>query len=299
MFVGPVKFIYHRFYNLKKYIMLSMLPAELVLHVLSFLAPQSAARLKATSSEFSKIVDESSQGRFLKYVYEQPNAEFFECGHWCACDAARRGDVSTLTWLSRQKFSLDGRVLVEAIVHAQPHCITWALESGLDPDTASDMLVLRMIREATVKTIQSLHVHECVPMQKVCAQAARDGRLDVIEWAYANDARGDERTCAGAGAGGHTNVLEWLRSRGCPWDKQTTYAAAYHTNLATLRWAVEQGCEWDAATFRYALHTGDEELLAWMLDAGCSIDRSCVEQDATTSLNPNVLAWVRTMGLIN
>ena len=48
------------------------------------------------------------------------------------------------------------------------------------------------------------------------ALAARNGYLEVLQWARAHGCPWDEMVCKEAAANGHREVLEWARAQGCP-----------------------------------------------------------------------------------
>ena len=48
--------------------------------------------------------------------------------------------------------------------------------------------------------------------------------------------------CATAAGDGHLEVLQWLRVRDCVWNWQTCYRAAMGGHMEVLRWARENGC---------------------------------------------------------
>ena len=50
----------------------------------------------------------------------------------------------------------------------------------------------------------------------VCANAARDGQLEVLRWARDRGCEWDWLTCLYAAEGGHLEVLRWARENGCP-----------------------------------------------------------------------------------
>ena len=48
----------------------------------------------------------------------------------------------------------------------------------------------------------------------------------------------DERVCAEAAAGGYLEVLKWARECGCPWDEDACAYAAAGGHLEVLKWAL-------------------------------------------------------------
>ena len=49
-----------------------------------------------------------------------------------------------------------------------------------------------------------------------CAQAARKGDLENLQWLCEKGFTMDAYTCSQAAAGGHLEVLQWARQNGCP-----------------------------------------------------------------------------------
>ena len=76
----------------------------------------------------------------------------------------------------------------------------------------------------------------------ICQHAARDGYLEVLQWARASGCPWDELTCIWAARNGHLEVLQWARANGCPWDEDTCAEAAENGHLEVLQWARANGC---------------------------------------------------------
>jgi hypothetical protein len=102
--------------------------------------------------------------------------------------------------------------------------------------------------------------------------AARDGRLDVLQWLRKDGCQWATSACACAAAGGHLATLKWLRKKGCPWDCDTTTFAADSNQFATLKWVRQNGCEWNVSTCAGAASNGNWEMLKWARDNGCYWD---------------------------
>ena len=107
-----------------------------------------------------------------------------------------------------------------------------------------------------------------------CAEAARGGHLEVLQWVRAQGCPWDEGTCCEASKGGHLEVLQWAREQGCPWDEDTCWGAFEGGHLEVLQWAQEQGCPWDwgrlvsACAWQKAVPTV-LEVLQWARVHGC------------------------------
>lgn len=83
----------------------------------------------------------------------------------------------------------------------------------------------------------------------VCAKAAQNGHLHVIQWARSVNCEWDTITCANAAKGGHLAVLQWAREHNCPWDRHTCTGAIRNGHLEILQWARRNGAPWDTQSY--------------------------------------------------
>jgi hypothetical protein len=72
------------------------------------------------------------------------------------------------------------------------------------------------------------------------------GRLNVLQWAFANNCPWDWDICRIAAYNGRLDILKWARKVGCPWDVCTCAVAAERGHNEILKWARKHGCPWDA-----------------------------------------------------
>jgi len=77
----------------------------------------------------------------------------------------------------------------------------------------------------------------------MCAHAARNGHLDILQWARTNDCPWNKWTCSNAARNGHLEILQWTRKHGCPWSRWTCIYAARNGHLEILQWAIANGCD--------------------------------------------------------
>ena len=56
----------------------------------------------------------------------------------------------------------------------------------------------------------------------------------------------DERVMADAAEGGNLEVVQWLRGEGCPWDSLTCHHAVFKSHVEVLRWVRANGCPFRA-----------------------------------------------------
>ncbi|KAJ1639540.1 hypothetical protein T492DRAFT_899215 [Pavlovales sp. CCMP2436] len=103
----------------------------------------------------------------------------------------------------------------------------------------------------------------------ICADAEREGHLEVLRYAHEHGCPWDSSTYYLAAKEGHLEVLRYAHERGCPWDRNTCYQAAYGGHLEVLRYAHEHGCPWDSDTCEAAAGGGHVEVLRYAHEHGC------------------------------
>jgi hypothetical protein len=140
--------------------------------------------------------------------------------------------------------------------------------SGLAPTAAAGTRASAAARRRRA-TWRSSGANGCPWDWRTCADAARGGQLEVLQWARANGAQWDEWTCRYAADGGHLAVLQWARANGCPWDAMTCAHAALNGHQHVLEWARANGCPWDPQTCSFAAHKGHLSVLQWARARGC------------------------------
>merc|ERR1712159_781309 len=84
-----------------------------------------------------------------------------------------------------------------------------------------------------------------------------------ISWALEKCSEEKERFCAQMARKGNLELLQFLHEKGCPWDKETCRHAAYYGHLEFLKYAHENGCPWDYMTCSNAACNGHLECLKY------------------------------------
>ena len=130
---------------------------------------------------------------------------------------------------------------------------------------------------------------------RLCAEAARAGKLEILEYALVNRYWFDEWTCALAAKEGHLAVLKWAHANGCPWNEKTCALAALGGHLTVLQWAHANGCPWDADTCNNAAFRGHLEVLQWAHANGCIL-HDYTSAQAAKGGHLEVLKWLRAIG---
>jgi len=107
---------------------------------------------------------------------------------------------------------------------------------------------------------------------KICDYAARNGHLDVLQWAKSNGYSWSLDICSCAGENGHLEVLKWARSNGYSWSSDTCALAAQNGHLKVLKWARSNGCDWNSRTYFGAIENGHYHVAVWAITNGCPTD---------------------------
>ena len=132
-----------------------------------------------------------------------------------AANAAKAGDAETLVWLCRNGAAADGLA-------------SMAAQAG------------------HLGCLRALHQHGVPLGDHVADYAARNGHLDILEWAHALGYSGFGTMTSGcAAARGDIGCLEWLHAAGCLRGAGTCCHAASAGQLRALAWLVGSGCPWD------------------------------------------------------
>lgn len=85
----------------------------------------------------------------------------------------------------------------------------------------------------------------------MCAAAAADGKLNLLQWLVDNGCEWNEKTCCAAAKGGHIRVLSYARERGCPCGTVTRDAAKKHNQIEVLDCLWKWGIRPDLETEKY------------------------------------------------
>ena len=159
--------------------------------------------------------------------------------------------------------------------------VRWLLSRGekwdegrlMRPSLRRFMVCATAARDGDLKVLQWARANGCVWDWRTCACAAAGGHLEVLKWARENGCEWNWQTCAFAAEGGHLEVLQWARANGCEWwGEETCAGAARGGRLEVLRWARKNGCEWNWWTCHHAAMKGHLVVLQWARENGCEWD---------------------------
>lgn len=191
--------------------------------------------------------------------------------------AARNGHLHVLQWARYKRCPWDAATCSAAAQGGHLNVLQWARTEGCpwDKNTWSCASINCVFVARKLETFEWVVVNGCpVGHDNVCADVARVGNAQLLQWALANGSRWDATTCSAAAWGGHLEILQWARNNECPWDSFTCRHAAARGHVDVLIYARVNGCPWDPLDCRrVAMWGGHINILQqWVTLSGCPCD---------------------------
>jgi hypothetical protein len=146
-----------------------------------------------------------------------------------------------------------------------------------------------------LQILQYAYTNGCRWDAWTCSNAALNGHLDVLQFAHENGCPWTEHTCSNAALNGHLNVLEYARSKGCPWNEFTCSNAALNGHMDVLVYAHTRGCPWNSYTCSNAAQNGHLHILKYARMFNCPWTHHTV-QNAMENGHTDVARWARQNG---
>ncbi|GMH93436.1 hypothetical protein TrST_g7471 [Triparma strigata] len=151
------------------------------------------------------------------------------------------------------------------------------------------------LRGGNIELLRWLREEKEVPWDgQACYEAAKEGHLEVLQWARENGAPWDDQTCAFAAQGGHLRVLQWAVEHGCPTNGYVTLFAAHRGHLDVLRWALAHGCACHPRAAQDAVRNGHLEAARCAFSHGASMKG--VLRAALTGGHVDAAEWAKANG---
>jgi len=126
-----------------------------------------------------------------------------------------------------------------------------------------------------LETLQWLLKNGCSWSHRhICGFVASSGNINMLKWLlnYPQNFSWDESTCAEAAREGHLEMLKLLTEKGCPWDDRICSYACENGHLDVLKWSLEKGCELNKGCSELAAKGGHLECLKYLHDNNCPWD---------------------------
>lgn len=150
--------------------------------------------------------------------------------------AARSGSLACLQYTYHLRFRDDPSLCRRAAASGVVTCLSFLREEG-----------------------------KCQWNSEVCAEAAKHGHFECLQYARENGCAWDRRVCINAARSGHLSCLVYAHELGCPWDPFVASQAALHGHLHCLQYLHDQGCVLERDACLRAAEGGHLECLKYLL----------------------------------
>eukprot|EP00941_MAST-03F_sp_MAST-3F-sp1_P002800 g2800.t1 len=131
--------------------------------------------------------------------------------------------------------------------------------------------------------------------KNICESAAKNGQLELLQWAKELDCGWSECITLAAISGGHLQIVKWLKSEKlAKLDEKCCEAAAKRGDILLLQWLHNENCRMDETTCHRAAENGHLHILKWIrfVKQSSSLwsEKVCI---ATASKgHQNILEWL-------
>lgn len=182
-----------------------------------------------------------------------------------AAKMARHGALESLRWARHQGMPWDERAATAAGKHGHLETLQMLMACGAPINPGE--IVKRAAGYGQIHVLDHMAMdegHQIVMNEWMCTGAARNGKLEALQWLRAHHCPWNAWTVVNAAIGGHLHVIEWARANGCPWNRQATMWAARNGHMEVLQWLRRNNCKWDEKACMWAARNGHFEVLKWL-----------------------------------
>jgi len=157
--------------------------------------------------------------------------------------AVEHGLLDFLVWSQQQTppAPLEPYLTSVALRWHQAEILRWLKQKGLPWESHAYTDAIE--RGAALELLPSIYAETPrVPWDGYeCAAAARNGRLDILQWLRTHGCPWSVNTCWYTAMDGELGILQWLRQHGCPWDiDHIVFAAIRYGQWPVLQWVLTQ-----------------------------------------------------------
>jgi hypothetical protein len=214
--------------------------------------------------------------------------------------AARWGRLDVLrflhdggVWQPNPRYEDGHDIGMAAALGGHLHVWEWMLTNQLV--VWSDRMSDAAARDGHLQVLQFARDRDYPMSGNVLTISACNGHLNVVIWLGEQGCRLDADTCSSAAQFGHLHILEWLRAKECHGDADTCANAAYGGHFHTLVWLRANGCPWGPRTCWRAAENGHLHILQWARANGCDWERRTCARAASNG-HLHILHWARANG---
>lgn len=221
---------------------------------------------------------------------------FIKKRHPSDCDfyinAAKSGQIATLEWLKRNKYTLIGdkclkennkwyvmlntsewKIIKEIVEEMRRK--EWQLYARMCFVSNEDLATLEWL-----KTIDNFSDKDHLLMFVIgegsiaCLKLLFQYELELYRSHFTST-----RLCDWAATRGKFEMLKCLRGYGCQWDSNTCMCSAMKENVDIVKWSILNGCPHDSSGIVTAwIKTQNVETVGWLLERGCFLDRKILSR---------------------
>lgn len=216
--------------------------------------------------------------------------------------AATGGHLDILIWARDQDPPLpwDGNTAIFAAQEGHWKVVKWTWAQNLP--SRSSAICSYAARQGRLDMLQWARKRGYDWNYWVYIEAAQNGHVDVLQWAMDNDCPeipgdGHDLLPIYAAERGQVKVLEWARDLGCILDTHVCQRAARYGHLNVIQWLRTQDppCPWGGGTCAYAAKGGHLNVLQWARAHGCPWDHRTRDM-AIKKQHNHVLQWLDDHG---
>ena len=177
------------------------------------------------------------------------------------------------------QFSLDSnrkecdKCLSMAANNPNPQCLDLLLAAGYQRNSRCFIDVVD-----NIQLLQNLFDRNFKPIAYATAIAAKNGRIDVLEWMLNHDFPMSNNAYAQAASNAHLTTLQWLKNHNIPRGGFEISTAACEGHMHIVQWLYDNGFDRSYDACRWAAKHEDPSILLWLLernfphsDEACSI----------------------------
>jgi hypothetical protein len=180
----------------------------------------------------------------------------------CVCRAWR--DAARKARGTASAFRLTFREILRA-----PQTLIWAIENLGDRKLPEALRAIVCEAAAGIGDLELLRWARTNGYEwnedSVCAEAAENGHLGIIQWVLETGTRSGRQLCANAAASGNLKIIQWARENGFAWDQRFCVYASQNGHLDVLQWLRANGCPWDRnECWIQAEYCGHKAVVAWI-----------------------------------
>jgi hypothetical protein len=213
--------------------------------------------------------------------------------------AALNGHIHVIKWAYDSGYPVGCNVLDKAALNGHINILKWAFESTfiISDEKICENAALNGHLECLMYA-KDMGVKFC--SDKCTKNAAINSHLHILKWVVENGMILSETICPIAARNGRLDILQFARLNGCGWFHNISVpdVASEHGYLHILKWSHENGAEiWPDACINGALKGGHLDIVIWLYQEFQLPRGFCIVELASCYRNNmHIINWVISNG---